>query len=304
MNTITKEYRAGAGLKRLAIKHHKDWQTIRSIVTNDGVSIRNKTKRKINPENAERLYLAGQSSITIARKYSCAPKTVRDALRKRKVLLRNFDDTKYRKYQLNTDLVCNIQSEIGAYWLGFLLADGYITPNRHRLVINLQANDIGHLYKLTKHLGTYKQPRIAITTAKGKTKKRSTLTINSKELCNFYRNIGWNEFKNGECIPSHTRHLLRGLWDGDGIVTHNNKYLRMGFCNPHYSITKAIQLITINYVYKSYGIIIRENKLNLHNNCWYCWWVGKPAVLIAKMLYFNQSVCLDRKLHKVSNYIF
>jgi hypothetical protein len=130
---------------------------------------------------------------------------------------------------------------------------------------------------------------------------RCRLAINHTTLTQFYRDNGLPQFKLGDPsqIPTQkivVRHFLRGLWDGSGIITHNSRYLRMGFSSQHPEI--------LNFV----GELLREvgvatNKIDKRGGRFYYWWSGTSAMTIAKYLYFTQTISLDRKTNRVLDYL-
>ena len=52
---------------------------------------------------------------------------------------------RHRKYEFDFNYFENIDTEEKAYWLGFLYADGCVTPNTVR--VELQASDKKHIEK-------------------------------------------------------------------------------------------------------------------------------------------------------------
>jgi len=107
-----------------------------------------------------------------------------------------------------------------AYWLGFLLADGNITPNKHGIRLRIQASDSGHLRRFCDVLG-YDVPIRAGLSGHGA--PIAELEVNSRPLVRKLEALGWFSFKrNGDVnildvVPTEFRKfLLRGLFDGDG----------------------------------------------------------------------------------------
>ncbi|MDP1711126.1 MAG: hypothetical protein Q8K86_01540 [Candidatus Nanopelagicaceae bacterium] len=301
---IIQEYQAGTGLKKLAIKHHKDWLTVRRILQENGIKIRDKTPRKIPFSEAIKMYQKGFSGYEIAKKFGSSDVSVYAQLQRAGVQVRPPTITS-RQYALNLTQLTDLSSELGGYWFGFMLADGYINPNHYRLRCNLSSRDIGHLFLLAKDAGSIQTPKKR--TQKGgfsDGRESAYLSLNSKELIECYHKHGWSNFKSGKMNNFHfhdidVRHMLRGFCDGDGIVTHNNhRYLRIGFCNKHKSIiTWIIRRLVKN-------LNVSQNHIGTHNGIFYVFWAGAPAVTIARWLYTNQMRCLKRKMEKIAKFIF
>jgi hypothetical protein len=128
-----------------------------------------------------------------------------------------------RKYDLKEDYFEKVDSEEKAYWLGFIVSDGYIGLKRGKpafLEVCLKISDLGHLEKLKNHLG-YGGP-IHITKKNGKT--RSRLIVNSKKFVSHLINMGVENNKSLTCVPIYfddpnlQKSFWRGMFDGDGTI--------------------------------------------------------------------------------------
>jgi hypothetical protein len=227
-------------------------------------------------------------------------------LKKHNVELRDRS-TAARHYDLDLTDIMDLSSETGSYWFGFFLSDGYMPKTTHRIRINLAYKDIGHLYKLSRSLKSTIQPKKGQVRCAGKTFDRAYISINNKELYEFYQQAGWPEYKQGiiklEKLNLNMKHFLRGLWDGDGTVTHNkNRYLRLGFCSRHYPIIEWVQTQIIKLVLTQYQETIKINKISkqlIYNT----WWCGHDALLIGRALYTNCTLYLDRKAQRVMSFV-
>ena len=314
INNIIRDYHSGIGLKKLSMIYHRDWKTIRNILLAAGIKIKIQTKKKINKQEAIKLYKTGISTYKIAKKFNCAPQTVRLCLLRDGTARRGYKEAQCHRYNYNISQLVDINSEIGAYWLGFLLADGHIYPSRYRLRCNLQLRDIGQLFQLAKDLNSNNMPRKVKKTVLGKQYMSCYLVIENKKLIEFYRKIGWCDFKKGkiELFKKFLRHIsirhfLRGLWDGDGIVTHSRKNLRLGICDRHRNIIIFIQELLHQLLRLPINkVTVNRNKKTLRPNNYQAWWVGeegKDAKNLGRYLYMNCSRHLFRKSQKVLRYL-
>jgi len=120
-------------------------------------------------------------------------------------------------------------SLIGFYWVGFILADGYIQDN-NRLYVTLSSKDKDHLNKLALFLN------INLRTGRAKVNDKifDTATISCKDvdnipvLCNIF-NIDSNKSENPPDFNSYVfteeqlLALIIGFIDGDGSITKMHK---------------------------------------------------------------------------------
>ena len=112
-----------------------------------------------------------------------------------------------------------------AYWLGFIVADGYLNTNKNMLRIKLGNVDKEQLIKFIDFLGgdetMLKSEKHNIT---GNT--QWYVSCYSKEIKDALVDLTVEQGKSGhEHVPSIPQHLyrdfIRGLWDGDGFIREN-----------------------------------------------------------------------------------
>jgi len=190
------------------------------------------------------------------------------------------------KYPLSLKGFIDPSSEITSYWFGYLKSRAYMFKKRSRIRCRAPVSDIGHLFQLSKDLGSIKAPR-RIDTGFG---EYAQLIIDNTELCKLLISYGWNN------TPSDwldSRHVIRGMLDGSGSISRNgkgkqSKYLKIAFYSKD---TEALKWIMQHLGDRN----ISHNQIS---------WVGKRAVAIAKRLYLNQSRHLNRKLSLLIAEIF
>lgn len=246
------------------------------------------------------LYEQGYGCIKIGRQLGVSHRTVLNYLNNAGVK-RKAGSTR-RRYPIDLLSLTDLSSEVGSYWFGFLLTDGSInkTSKKNTIMCRLGMRDIGHLWKLSRDVGVIYGPKRTKTTIyNGKTYDQCYFYINSKELVKFYIDNGWNDFKHGKInLPNklNMRHFIRGLIDGDGIITHSRKRLRIGFCSQHSAIIGWLRECLHKELNVSRNKVVRQ-VIN------YMYWNGTDALKIAAWLYFDQTRCLERKLNKVLPYV-
>jgi len=120
-----------------------------------------------------------------------------------------------------------IDNEEKAYWLGFIVADGYINQKRHTLQIKLGSQDgEKHLSKFINFIGG-KQEELLKTVIHNTTKKTLfQVSLYSSEITTALNNLLVFQAKScKEEIPPikdiYYRSFIKGLWDGDGFIREN-----------------------------------------------------------------------------------
>lgn len=193
----------------------------------------------------------------------------------------------------NRHIFDQIDTEEKAYWLGFILADGYLNTNKHMLRIKIGDKDKNHLEKFIKFLNGSKDML--------KSEKHNItgniqwyVSTYSQEIYNALSKLKVEQAKSGhEKIPPinqiYYRSFIRGLWDGDGFIRENLKgiglvgsYECMNFVQQHFKKTLSIQPLKIYEHYNTYKIEYRSTK--------------KAIPIIISYLYKDNDIALDRKM--------
>jgi len=127
--------------------------------------------------------------------------------------------------EYNRHIFDTIDSAEKAYWLGFIIADGYLNIDRRMLRIKLGNKDKHHLEKFINFLGgdlTMLKSEIHNTTGN----IQWYVSTYSIEIKNALIKLNVEQSKSGkEHIPPidkiYYRDFIRGLWDGDGFIREN-----------------------------------------------------------------------------------
>ena len=208
-------------------------------------------------------------------------------------------------YYCNKDFFNVIDTEEKAYWLGFIVADGYVEKGKNNsaeLGIELKLSDIEHLRKFNKSInGNYK---ISIRERKSPFKENTIikmcgLRIYSIQMVNDLCNLGVTPHKSHQIKFVKLRedlifHFIRGYFDGDGsIYAHDNKkrYIGMKFTSGCESFIEDLRLYLFSKGINSY-ISKQEN---------YCELLIGGMANVDKLLnymYKDATIYLDRKLQK------
>ena len=309
MNQIISDYNSRLSLHDIARKNHTHYTKIKEYLRNNGIVLRKvPNKTSVHKNTIIRLYKSGIDSAEIGRRLDIASTNVLKCLMQNNIERRKREQY-CKKYPINLDLFRDPSTEICAYWLGFLYADGNLRKTKtssHVMKLKIQLRDIKHIYKFTKDLCTTKMPtkqKPKLSKDKKRLLRSATIIITNKEFYHILKSYGWFEFKRGELVlPKnlHLRHFLRGLFDGDGIVTTSDRkrYLRIGFCSPHQSVVEYVKRLCDNWIHADYY----KRKID-KQHIYYIYWVGSTAIDLARYLYCNSQRYLDRKIKRVYEYI-
>lgn len=206
-----------------------------------------------------------------------------------------------RLHHFNEHAFDNITTESQAYWLGFLLADGYINDKRNFVNIKLQVVDQNHLSKFLHFMSANDVEIKDDQGASGQTVK--SVTLNSKYLVDTLAQYHLVNNKSGveqpylDLDPSLARHYIRGLIDGDGSLTHGTGY--------------QIDLVGSNEIVQYFKRYINNNIISLHHNYIYDHgtikrFTCRNAEVIYKCFdhfYSNAKIFLNRKYNIAMNYL-
>jgi len=191
----------------------------------------------------------------------------------------------------------NIDCEEKAYWLGFIEADGCINEqnNSRKLVISLSKNDKDHLQKFADLFYADVMP----------TKEQVCVQISSKRIYNDLIKHGIepqksskaNKFQLLNIQEDLINHVIRGIFDGDGWISHipSENHSVFGIAGNEELLNQIQEYFVKN------NIVERKTKLLKDNNSDSLYFKKLQyggqiqAVKIATFLYQNATIYLDRK---------
>ena len=237
------------------------------------------------------LYKQGFSTPKLQKKFNISEYATRKILEDHHIKCRSLSEAG-RTLKCNHHFFDEINSEKVAYWIGFILADGYISKNNH-VGINLAKKDRNHLEKFKIHLQS--EHKIIKTTDGRRKSVCYRFEIPSPEMCSALSKLGFDNDKTftakvPDILIDLERHMYRGLVDGDGHIYKrkaNNKW-EIGLCGT-YEICESFR----NYISKHVDISVRVTK---HSSIYRIRFRDQQQVLqIAKLLYSDATIYLDRK---------
>lgn len=194
--------------------------------------------------------------------------------------------------EYNRHIFDNIDTAEKAYWLGFIVADGYLNDSRNMLRIKLGDKDKHHLEKFIKFLnGDISMLKMEIHNITGNT--QWYVSTYSPQIHDALKCLSVEQAKSGkehipQINPIYYRDFIRGLWDGDGFIREKldgiglvGSYECLSFVQEIFLKELQIKPLKIYDHYNTYKIEYRSLKNNAK---------------ILSYLYQNNDIALDRKM--------
>jgi len=203
------------------------------------------------------------------------------------------------KYSCNEKFFSNIDNELKAYWLGFIMADGCISKPKNKspfLQIAISRKDEALLYKFKKHIN-FKGPVLHI---QPNGSEQSRIRIISSELVDDLIRHGVEYKKSLKLIYPKIdnklqRDFIRGYFDGDGGIAKTNTEITIAGTESFLTSVQTIFNIelgtTITKLYKK-GNIFQYTK---HGRL--------QVAQILKWLYKDSEIYLDRKYNCIRSLV-
>lgn len=183
------------------------------------VDEKNLKLKKQDQKDIVKMYLSNKTTVDIAKIYNCTPKAVNDVLRKHNVEIRK-GKTAFVNYKQYPVLFDSIDNNFKAYFLGFMLTDGYLTQGRNS--ISIQLKDYDAVKFISEHINS-----TVVNVSRGmyRTSYYSAVDIENLKRLGVIHNksltlqgprLSSNENK-------HLHYILRGIIDGDGWIRKDGK---------------------------------------------------------------------------------
>lgn len=164
-------------------------------------------------------YLKGESVKSLAARYGCGK-----SLMFQRIVDWGFHKPKKNIYSVNEHFFSSVDSEVKAYWLGFLAADGAIKASDgcYHIRLGLQAKDGHWVERFIQDIQYSGEPFTDKKRVGDKTFLTRRVKISSKQLVSDLVRHGVVERKSltlswpKDLAVDLERHFARGYFDGDG----------------------------------------------------------------------------------------
>lgn len=308
-NKLINDYIPGeTSLKSLAEKYNiNNYKTIADVLKENGIkTIKPKLVPRESLKEASEYYVNNNVSvIDCAKKFKIGKNTLRAYLKEHN-LIKNAKN--YQKdISYDEKFFDNIDTEEKAYWLGFIMADGYTRLNKKNnpaqtsIEINKKDIEILNAFKnsvKSNHIIRERSRR----TITGKTSELCSITISSQHFTSKLISYGvipnktYIGFINEEIFNDNEElifHYLRGYSDGDGTINKNRGSYVFKLVIKSESILNTIKKWIKKYCNIDPKITLWEDKLgsayrlSIQNK--------KEYFIFLDKLYKNANIYLDRK---------
>jgi len=248
------------------------------------------------------LYKQGFGSPSISKQLNIAKPTVLKYLNEKGMVDKKRTS---RKYFFNEDFFENIDTEVKAYFLGLLFADGYNNEEESKVSLGLIDKDKHILQRFQKEIGHNGELYFKERSLKNPNwQDINTLSLNSKKLSSDLAKLGCTQkktfiIKYPELREDLNRHFIRGYFDGDGWSDFDKKgVLRFEMVGTKEFLT-TVQEILIKDLDLS-KTKLHQRHINRDNNIRRLTYGGKYLKdLLPPYLYKDSTISLDRKRNKI-----
>lgn len=239
----------------------------------------------------------GKSIRQIARELDCGKTNILGYMKRFELTPQKQKYNQHgRKYQYNDNFFEVIDTEDKAYWLGFIMADGYTlhTKKQKRLRIALGEKDKDHLNKFLFAIDS----DIPINYDGN----NPYVDVNSTKMCDDLSKYGIVPNKSAKetlpDLPEHlVHHFIRGLFDGDGswVTRNHGKYTWFTFDQK----AGLDMCVILKSYFESYGVTFPPSALVKCEGIYSLRCYKKEDVLkIRDIMYEDATIYLDRKYEK------
>ena len=173
-------------------------------------------KIKHNYEQIYQRHLAGESLIKISKDTGIHIQCFYSHFRKMNWKYNKDIQPRHEGYFVNDNYLKKVDTEDKAYFLGWMLSDGYINGNR--LFLKLKSTDESTIAKMFSKFSK------GFSMYDNKLKTSKSMSISSNKMVDSLKKLGCveNKTKVGFSVPSIPdnlfRHFVRGYFDGDGSI--------------------------------------------------------------------------------------
>jgi hypothetical protein len=196
------------------------------------------------------------------------------------------------KWRTDRDFFAEIDTPAKAYILGFLIADGHVVPGR-KIQVSVKESDADLLRAISAEVGC--DAPLATTISHYNGSRMARLTLYGRKLTDDLGKLGLDHDKSRTAtypqVPSELeRHLVRGLWDGDGYIGARQIEL-IGTPALLEGVSGAIQRHT--------GCLLRR-RLTGRDRKYHALLGSKRDAPVLHWMYSGATIALERKMKAAS----
>lgn len=239
-----------------------------------------------------------RSCAEVAHENNIIPNTLMYWLKKRGIFVpyKSQGNKKINPYKFDV-----IDTELSAYWIGFIYADGNVSGSM--FTISANRIDRSHIEKLNSFLESEYIVKDYPRRRGGKIFDQSMLHISNKYLASSLVQKGIvahrpNFQDLASQIPNSLQnHLIRGMFDGDGCASSQSQP-RLIFCGQYEQLSWIRSVLQINAGTRY------DQKISPHisGSIYYLTYYGNHIFSVADWMYKDATLYLDRKFAKIKSY--
>lgn len=221
------------------------------------------------------------------------------------------------KYSINDTYFQSIDTPNKAYWLGFLYADGCVIEVKKNGKVRSLALEVGLSKTDEFHLSVFKMSLSSNAPIKYKVVDNKyeacRVSFCNTNLCKDLINLGCVprkslilKFPSEYQVPKDLqKHFIRGYFDGDGCVFHNEDTRKNGsdLCSLSFVGTEEFLVVLQDVVFNELGLTKTAIRQKKDNQSYQCAWGGKSNIETwFQYLYSDEDIIyLQRKRDKFVN---
>jgi hypothetical protein len=159
------------------------------------------------------LHSNGMSVPELGKYFNCGNTRIR-------ILLKTLDSYIGHKKILKNPFIDRTSS--GDYWLGYILADGYLHNKKNSISLSQNNEDGNHLINYINFLNNYSNQPLSLNDGSFNGSNQKYVKFDDSNTYQWLNSIGINNSKSGKInllIP-YNNHIIRGIFDGDGSISN------------------------------------------------------------------------------------